>query len=186
MILQTLSNIWIRKHIFYSFIKNVSRCYRQVKPRNYFAHHNLTSSARVIYLCCSTSVDDFETNEVIDIFDFLIFNNCWWVFNSLCLWQSFFASVFTWKVGFAYGVVNPAFYILRWMKTWPLVVIQILYFCCDFLFFLGGVRWSLSPSSTKSLHAVDASWLTFFNVLKRELFVRNCDKLEVFRNHNIS
>ena len=55
-----------------------------------------------------------------------------------------------------------------------------------FYFFFGGVRWSLSPSSTKSLHAVDASWLTFSNVLKQALFVRNSDKLEVFRNHNIS
>jgi hypothetical protein len=38
------------KPIFYSFIKNVSLCYRQVKPSNYFTHHNLTSSARVINL----------------------------------------------------------------------------------------------------------------------------------------
>ena len=87
------------------------------QPSNYFTHHNLTSSARVIYLCCSTSVDDFATNEVIYMFDFLVFNNCWCVFDSLCLWQSFFASVFTWKVGFAYGAVNPTYYFLRWMKT---------------------------------------------------------------------
>jgi hypothetical protein len=31
-----------------------------------------------------------------------------------------------------------------------------------------------------------ASWLTFSNVLKKVLFVRNADKLEVFWNHNIS
>jgi hypothetical protein len=31
-----------------------------------------------------------------------------------------------------------------------------------------------------------ASWLIFSNVLKQTLFLRNGDKLEVFRNQNIS
>ena len=30
-----------------------------------------------------------QTNEVIDMFDFLVFNNCWCVFDSTCLWQKF-------------------------------------------------------------------------------------------------
>jgi hypothetical protein len=186
MILQTLSNIWIRKHIFYSFIKNVRRCYRRVKPGNYFAHHNLTSSAQVIDLCCSTSVDDIATNEVIDIFDFLVFNNCWYVFDSLCLWQSFLPAYLHEK-----SVLHTEQWALHstFWDEWRhghWLWYESLYFCCDFLLFLGGVRWSLSPSSTKSLHVVDASWLTFFNVLKQALFVRNCDQIEVFRNHNIS
>jgi hypothetical protein len=162
MILQTLSNIWIWKHIFYSFIKNISRCYRQVKPGNYFAHHNLTSSARVINLCCSISADDFATNEVIDMFDFLVFNNCWCIFDSMCLWQSFLPAYLHEK-----SVVHTEQWTLHstfwdewrhchwlWYKSYISVV--------NFLFFLGGVRWSLSPSSTKSLHAVDAYLLTFF------------------------
>jgi len=191
MILQTLSNIWIRNHIFYSFMKNVSRCYRQVKPSNYFAHHttcNLTSSARVIDLCCSTLVDVFATNGVIDMFDFLVFNKWWCVFDSMCLWQ-IFASVFTWKVGFAYVIRERWTLHSNFWDEWRRghwLWYESLHFCCDFLFFLGGVRRSLSPSSTKSVHAVDASWLTFFNVLKQALFVRYGDKLEVFRNHNIS
>jgi len=186
MILQTLSNIWIRKHIFYSFIKNVSRSYRQVKPSNYFTHHNLTSSARLINLCCSTSVNDFATNKVIDMFEFLVFNNCRCVFDSLCLWQSFLP---------AYLHEKSVLVTERWTlhstfwDEWrhgQWLWYESLYSCCDFLFFLGAVRSSLSPSSTKSLHAVNASWLTFFNVLKQALFVRNGDKLEVFLNHNIS
>jgi hypothetical protein len=144
MILQTLSNIWIRKHIFYSFIKNVSRCYRRVKPGNYFAHHNLTSSARVIDLCCSTSVDDIATNEVIDIFDFLIFNNCWYVFDSLCLWQSFLPA-YLHEVSFAYGAVSPAFYFLRWIKTWSLAVIRILVFLLWFSFVPRGSEVVIVP-----------------------------------------
>ena len=161
-----MSNIWIWKPIFYSFIKNISHCYRQDKPGNYFTHHNLTSSARVIDLCCSTSVNDFATNEVIDMFDFLVFNNCWCVFDSMCLWQSFLPA-YLHEVSFAYGAVNPAFYFLRWMKTWPLVVIRILVFLLWFSF-------------------VDASWLTFLNVLKQMLFVRNGDEIIMFRNNNIS
>ena len=57
---------------------------------------------------------------------------------------------------------------------------EYLYFCCDFLVFLRGVCWPLPPPSSKSLHAVVASWLTFSNVLKQALFVGNADKLEVF------
>ena len=163
MILQTFSNIWIRKPIFYSFIKNVSLCYRQVKPSNYFTHHNLTSSARVINLCCSTSVNDFATNEVIDMFDFLVFNNCSPVrFRLDVSLTVIFTSVFTWKVGFAYGAVNPAFYFLRWMKTWPLVVDTNPCISVVIFFSSSWKSGGLSPTSTKLLHAVDASWLTFF------------------------
>ena len=145
MILQTLSNIWIRKHIFYSFIKNVSRSYRQVKPSNYFAHHNLTSSARLIDLCCSTSVNDFATNEVIDMIEFLVFNNCWCVYRLTVSLTVIFASVFTWKVGFSYGAVNPAFYFLRWMKTWPMVVMRILVFLLWFSFLPRGSEVVIVP-----------------------------------------
>ena len=80
---------------------NVSRCYRQLKPSNYFAHHTTCNLTRVIDLCCSTSVNDFATNDVIDMFDFLVFNNCWCVFDSISL-TVIFASVFTWNVGLAY------------------------------------------------------------------------------------
>ena len=171
---------------FTAFIKNVSRCYRQVKPRNYFAHHNVTSSARVIYFCCSTSVDDFATNKVIYMFDFLVFKNCWCVFDSLCLWV-----IFCQRIYMKSRVLHTERWTLHssfwdeWRHSYWLWY-KSLYFYCDFLFFLRGVRWSLSPSSTKSLHAMDASWLTIFDVLKHTLFVRNGYKLEVFWNHNIS
>ena len=137
---------------------------------------HIITSAQVIDLCCSTSVDDFATNKVIDMFDFLVFNNCWCIFDSI-LHEKSVLHTERWTL-------HSTFWDEWRHSHW--LWYESLYFCCDFLFFLGGVRWSLSPSLSKSLHAVDASWLTFFNVLKQALFVRNSDQLEVFRNHNIS
>ena len=57
---------------------------------------HIITSACVIYLCCSTSADDFVTNPVIDMFDYLVFNNCWRV-STQFVFDSLFFSVFTWK-----------------------------------------------------------------------------------------
>ena len=129
---------------FTGLLRTSGAVIRQVKPSNYFTHHNLTSSARVIHLCCSTSVDDLATNEVIDMFDFLVFNNCWCVFDSMCLRQSFLPEYLQWKVGFAYEAVKLAFYFLRWMKTWPLVI-RILVFLLWFSFLPRGSEVVIVP-----------------------------------------
>jgi hypothetical protein len=185
MILQTLSNIWIRKHIFYSFIKNVSRCYRQVKPRNYFAHHNVTSSARVIYLCCSTSVDDFATNKVIYMFDFLVFNNCWCVFDSLCLWVIFCQRIYM-KSRFCIRSGEPCILLFEMNEdiatgcdTNPCISIVIF-------FSFSGEWGGHCPHHQLNRYMLWTPRLTIFDVLKHTLFVRNGYKLEVFWNHNIS
>ena len=176
MILQTLSNILIRKHIFYSFIKNVSHCYRQVKPSNYFAHHNFTSSARVIDLCCSTSVDDFATNKVIDMFDYLVFNNCWCVFDSILHEKS--------VLHMEWWTLHSTFWD-EWRHghwLWYKFCISVV------IFFSSSGEWGgHCPHHQLNRYMLwtPICW-HFFNVLKLALFVSNGNKLEVFLNHNIS
>ena len=138
---------------------------------------HIITSVCVIDLC----------NKVIDMFHFLVFNSCWCIFVSMCL--VIFVRVFTWKVCFAHGAENNAFSFLRWKKTWPLVVIWIFVFLLWFSFLPRGNWGAHCPHhclNHNMLVMLVASWLTFSNVLKKVLFVRNADKLEVFWNHNIS
>ena len=147
---------------------------------------HIITSPRLIDLCCSTSVDDFATNEVIDMIEFLVFNNCWCVFDSLCFWQSFLP---------AYLHEKSVLLTERWTLHSTFWDEWSMSCGCDtnpcisvVIFFSSSGQWGgHCPHHQLNRYMLwtPHGW-HFFNVLKQALFVRNGDKLEVFRNHNIS
>ena len=164
MILQTLSNFWIQKHISFTALLRMSAAVISRLSPEMISH--IITSVRVINLFYSTPVNDFTANKVIDLFDFLVFNNCWCIFDSMCHFcqHIYMKSRFCIRIGQSCILL---FEIMKKMKKCHWWWYESLYYCCDFLFLFRGVRWSFSPSLSKSLHAKVASCLTFLNVWNR-------------------